>query len=95
MTEGTPDLGVTSYWTDVEGNVVFGANTQEEKMKTAITGMTKGRKVTMEPYDIFHQNVFLPFIESAAAAEKMDNLTKKPEEEEEIAVQEMCMNEEI
>uniref|UniRef100_A0A3B3B6Q7 Myomesin 1b n=1 Tax=Oryzias melastigma TaxID=30732 RepID=A0A3B3B6Q7_ORYME len=24
VTEGTPDLGVTSYWTDAEGNVVFG-----------------------------------------------------------------------
>ncbi|KAM9774759.1 myomesin-1 isoform 4-T4 [Syngnathus typhle] len=59
--EGTPDLGVTSYWTDAEGNVVFGANTPEDKMKTTVTGMRK---------------------DSRAAIEKMDNLTKKPEEEE-------------
>ncbi|XP_070708767.1 myomesin-1 isoform X3 [Pempheris klunzingeri] len=32
--EGTPDLGVTSYWTDADGNVVFGPNTPAEKMKT-------------------------------------------------------------
>ncbi|KAF0024930.1 hypothetical protein F2P81_021811 [Scophthalmus maximus] len=37
-TEGTPDLGVTSYWTDAEGNVVFGPNTPKEKMKTTVTG---------------------------------------------------------
>ncbi|XP_032407359.1 M-protein, striated muscle isoform X2 [Xiphophorus hellerii] len=39
ITEGTPDLGVTSYWTDAEGNVVFNPNTPEEKMKTSVTGM--------------------------------------------------------
>ncbi|XP_030612165.1 M-protein, striated muscle isoform X2 [Archocentrus centrarchus] len=38
VTEGTPDLGVTSYWTDAEGNVVFGSNTPKDKMKTALTG---------------------------------------------------------
>lgn len=27
-------MGVTSYWTDAEGNVVFGPNTPKEKMKT-------------------------------------------------------------
>lgn len=26
-------MGVTSYWTDAEGNVVFGPNTPNEKMK--------------------------------------------------------------
>lgn len=36
--EGTPDLGITSYWSDAEGNVVFGPNTPKEKMKTAFTG---------------------------------------------------------
>ncbi|XP_022622792.1 myomesin-1 [Seriola dumerili] len=36
--EGTPDLGVTSYWTDADGNVVFGASTPKEKMKTTVTG---------------------------------------------------------
>ncbi|XP_042366506.1 M-protein, striated muscle isoform X2 [Plectropomus leopardus] len=35
--EGTPDLGVTSYWTDTDGNVVFSPNTPQEKMKTPIT----------------------------------------------------------
>lgn len=43
ITEGTPDLGVTSYWTDADGNVVFGPNTPKEKMKTPVTG-TKIRK---------------------------------------------------
>ncbi|XP_044033108.1 myomesin-1 isoform X10 [Siniperca chuatsi] len=43
ITEGTPDLGVTSYWTDAEGNVVFGPNTPKEKMKTTVTG-TKMQK---------------------------------------------------
>ncbi|KAM4718861.1 myomesin-1 isoform 2-T2 [Anableps anableps] len=38
ITEGTPDLGVTSYWTDAEGNVVFNPNTPKEKMKTSVTG---------------------------------------------------------
>nr|XP_046227623.1 M-protein, striated muscle isoform X3 [Scatophagus argus] len=38
VTEGTPDLGVTSYWTDADGNVVFGPNTPKEKMKTPVTG---------------------------------------------------------
>ncbi|KAF7669977.1 hypothetical protein LDENG_00105610 [Lucifuga dentata] len=38
ITEGTPDLGVTSYWTDADGNVVFGPNTPKEKMKTTVTG---------------------------------------------------------
>ncbi|XP_060920158.1 M-protein, striated muscle isoform X3 [Labrus mixtus] len=41
--EGTPDLGVTSYMTDAEGNVVFGQNTPKEKMKTPGTG-TKTQK---------------------------------------------------
>lgn len=43
ITEGTPDLGVTSYWTDAEGNVVFDPNTPKEKMKTTVTG-TKTQK---------------------------------------------------
>ncbi|XP_061569767.1 M-protein, striated muscle isoform X3 [Cololabis saira] len=43
LTEGTPDLGVTSYMTDAEGNVVFSPNTPKEKMKTSITG-TKAKK---------------------------------------------------
>lgn len=34
VSEGTPNLGVTSYWTDADGNVVFGPNTPKEKMKT-------------------------------------------------------------
>ncbi|MEQ2246535.1 Myomesin-1 [Ilyodon furcidens] len=38
ITEGTPDLGVTSYWTDAEGNVIFDPNTPKEKMKTSVTG---------------------------------------------------------
>ncbi|XP_039646172.1 M-protein, striated muscle isoform X1 [Perca fluviatilis] len=41
ITEGTPDLGVTSYSTDAEGNVVFGPNTPKEKMKTTVTGTKK------------------------------------------------------
>ncbi|XP_044195405.1 myomesin-1 isoform X1 [Thunnus albacares] len=52
ITEGTPDLGVTSYWTDADGNVVFGPNTPKEKMKSSITGTkTKKRKesVTKTP----------------------------------------------
>ncbi|XP_062235443.1 M-protein, striated muscle isoform X2 [Platichthys flesus] len=32
-TEGTPDQGVTSYWTDPVGNVVFGPNTPQEKIE--------------------------------------------------------------
>ncbi|XP_061613952.1 M-protein, striated muscle isoform X2 [Phyllopteryx taeniolatus] len=66
VTEGMPDLGVTSYWTDAEGNVVFGANTPKDKMKTAVTGMRK---------------------ESVAAVDKMDDLTEKPEEKEEVTVE--------
>ncbi|XP_034026868.1 myomesin-1 isoform X2 [Thalassophryne amazonica] len=38
VTEGTPDLGVTSYWTDADGNVMFGPNTPKEKMKSAVSG---------------------------------------------------------
>lgn len=38
VTEGTPDLGVTSYWTDAEGNVVFGPNTPKDKLKTSVVG---------------------------------------------------------
>ncbi|XP_074550134.1 myomesin-1 [Halichoeres trimaculatus] len=34
LIEGTPDLGVTSYMTDAEGNVMFGPNTPKERMKT-------------------------------------------------------------
>ncbi|XP_034718470.1 M-protein, striated muscle isoform X3 [Etheostoma cragini] len=44
ITEGTPDLGVTSYSTDAEGNVVFGPNTPKEKMKTTVTGMKKQKR---------------------------------------------------
>ncbi|XP_027861179.1 M-protein, striated muscle isoform X2 [Xiphophorus couchianus] len=44
ITEGTPDLGVTSYWTDAEGNVVFNPNTPEEKMKTSVTGMKNPKR---------------------------------------------------
>ncbi|XP_047424246.1 myomesin-1 isoform X3 [Mugil cephalus] len=43
ITEGTPDLGITSYSTDADGNVVFGPNTPKEKMKTTVTG-TKMQK---------------------------------------------------
>lgn len=32
-TEGLPDLGVTSYWTDADGNVMFGPNTPQQKME--------------------------------------------------------------
>lgn len=39
--DGTPDLGVTSYWTDAEGNVVFSPNTPEEKMRTPVTKTQK------------------------------------------------------
>ncbi|XP_075903482.1 myomesin-1 isoform X3 [Nelusetta ayraudi] len=44
--DGTPDLGVTSYWTDAEGNVVFSPNTPEEKMRTPVmkTQKRKGEK---------------------------------------------------
>lgn len=35
--EGTPNLGVTSYWTDAEGNVVFNPGSPKEKMKTPVT----------------------------------------------------------
>lgn len=50
VTEGTPDLGVTSYWTDEEGNVVFGSNTPKEKMKTTLTG-TKMQKRKGEEFE--------------------------------------------
>lgn len=43
LKEGSPDLGGTSYFTDKEGNVVFGPNTPKEKMKTTVTG-TKMQK---------------------------------------------------
>lgn len=45
--DGTPDLGVTSYWTDAEGNVVFSPNTPEEKMRTPVTKTQrqKGEKI--------------------------------------------------
>ncbi|XP_072307110.1 myomesin-1 isoform X2 [Eucyclogobius newberryi] len=46
VVEGTPDLGITSYWTDAEGNVVFGPNTPKEKMITSYTGAK-----TQEPED--------------------------------------------
>ncbi|XP_069368828.1 myomesin-1 isoform X6 [Paralichthys olivaceus] len=40
-TEGTPDLGVTSYWTDADGNVVFGPNTPKEKRKESMAKAAK------------------------------------------------------
>ncbi|XP_074477558.1 myomesin-1 isoform X5 [Sebastes fasciatus] len=43
-TEGTPDLGVTSYSTDAEGNVVFDPNTPKERMKTKVTGTKKQKR---------------------------------------------------
>ncbi|XP_008298788.1 smoothelin-like protein 1 [Stegastes partitus] len=49
ITEGTPDLGVTSYWTDAEGNVVFGPNTPKEKMKTSGTKMQKRKESVSKP----------------------------------------------
>nr|XP_057915304.1 M-protein, striated muscle isoform X6 [Doryrhamphus excisus] len=58
VTEGTPDLGVTSYWTDSEGNVVFGPNTPEKKQsavtamkiqKTKVEKNLKGRHETQKP----------------------------------------------
>ncbi|XP_061778089.1 M-protein, striated muscle isoform X3 [Nerophis ophidion] len=42
VTEGTPDLGVTSYWTDAAGNVAFGPNATK-KMKSTVTA-TKVQK---------------------------------------------------
>lgn len=36
--DGMPDLGVTSYRTDADGNVVFGPNTPKDRMKTSVTG---------------------------------------------------------
>ncbi|XP_061877465.1 M-protein, striated muscle-like isoform X3 [Entelurus aequoreus] len=42
VTEGTPDLGVTSYWTDAAGNVAFGPNASK-KMKSTVTA-TKVQK---------------------------------------------------
>ncbi|KAM4534315.1 myomesin-1 isoform 3-T3 [Odontesthes bonariensis] len=42
--EGTPDLGVTSYLTDAEGNVVFGPNTPKEKIKSTVTGKKKRKE---------------------------------------------------
>lgn len=50
ITEGTPDLGVTSYWTDAEGNVVFNPNTPEEKMKTSVTGMKNPKRKGEQTY---------------------------------------------
>ncbi|XP_056289460.1 myomesin-1 isoform X3 [Pseudoliparis swirei] len=46
----TPDLGVTSYSTDADGNVVFGPNTPKEKRKTTVTGTTtrKGKEAATE-----------------------------------------------
>ncbi|XP_068566080.1 myomesin-1 isoform X2 [Cebidichthys violaceus] len=44
IVEGTPDLGVTSYSTDAEGNVVFGPNTPKDKMKTTVTGPKKQKR---------------------------------------------------
>ncbi|XP_061661988.1 myomesin-1 isoform X7 [Syngnathoides biaculeatus] len=54
--EGTPDLGVTSYWTDAEGNVVFGSNTPEDKMKTAVTGMRKESVAAADKMDDLKEN---------------------------------------
>ncbi|XP_061821645.2 myomesin-1-like [Nerophis lumbriciformis] len=42
VTEGTPDLGVTSYLTDAAGNVAFGPNASK-KMKSTVTA-TKVQK---------------------------------------------------
>ncbi|KAK2859600.1 hypothetical protein Q5P01_004220 [Channa striata] len=44
VTKGTPDLGVTSYCTDAEGNVVFGPNTPRENIKTTVTGTKKQKR---------------------------------------------------
>ncbi|XP_057680993.1 myomesin-1 isoform X3 [Corythoichthys intestinalis] len=56
VVEGTPDLGVTSYWTDAEGNVVFGANTPKEKMKTSVTGIRKESVPSVEKMNDFTEN---------------------------------------
>ncbi|CAK6970211.1 myomesin-1 [Scomber scombrus] len=61
--EGTPDLGVTSYSTDADGNVVFCPNTPKDKMKVSVTGTkTKKRKES---------------VSKPPPAEKMDAKEKK------------------
>lgn len=52
--DGTPDLGVTSYWTDAEGNVVFSPNTPEEKMRTPVT-KTQKRKESLARTSTVHE----------------------------------------
>lgn len=87
MTEGTPNLGVTSYWTDADGNVVYGPNTPKEKVKT--------QKRTGEKTEIVHYGCFFChkweeiFISDCSPAESVTNTPpmRKAEENKELQVQ--------
>lgn len=94
MTEGTPNLGVTSYWTDADGNVVYGPNTPKEKVKTPVAG-AKMQKRTGEKAEIVHYGRFFCheweeiFTTDCSPAESVTNTAAmgKAEENKELQVQ--------
>ncbi|CAJ1082494.1 M-protein%2C striated muscle isoform X4 [Xyrichtys novacula] len=71
--EGTPDLGVTSYWTDEEGNVKFGPNTPKERMKTpgSETKTQKRKESVTKPLPMEN-------IEDNKDAEQQEDIEKVP-----------------
>ncbi|KAM9839522.1 myomesin-1 [Aulostomus maculatus] len=83
VTEGTPDLGVTSYSTDAEGNVVFDPNTPKAKMKTALTGTKtqkrKGSTSKAHPVEKTEENKESK--SKAAEMEKKEKIKAKDTEE--------------
>ncbi|XP_024910207.1 M-protein, striated muscle isoform X8 [Cynoglossus semilaevis] len=73
-TEGLPDLGVTSYWTDADGNVMFGPNTPQQKMeavqkKKESLGKTSPQKTEKSQTEVKRKDSV-----AAAAAEEEEEL---------------------
>ncbi|XP_049912854.1 M-protein, striated muscle isoform X5 [Epinephelus moara] len=85
--EGTPDLGVTSYWTDPEGNVVFGPNTPEEKMKTPVTGTGKKSQCRKKSVSKTLPMEKVEDEEKAAVKPKVSHSEQTKEAKEEVADQ--------
>ncbi|KAF3703699.1 Myomesin-1 Myomesin family member 1 Skelemin [Channa argus] len=84
VTECTPDLGVTSYWTDAEGNVVYGPNSPREMMKTAVTGTKKQKRK-----ESLIKNLGMKRVEDERKERKSEDLAVQKDEEKVSAAAEL------
>lgn len=78
-------MGITSYWTDADGNVVFGPNTPKEKMKTTFT-----RAKTQKPKDLKMETVLVENMnktEPEDEKEKLDITDSAAEESKDLDLQ--------